>query len=159
MESDVIIDVPKIMQRFLDNRDNRRSYSNPVYLSDKKDWQLGGDFEGDEIVFKRRTDYRDKTGKYIYEWDYVLIGGKKVLIHINGGLLVGRSDYGEISISAHTDKEFEIVGEFDFKGRIVIKGINAVSNNIKDMSSVANHILDREQNIKDGCKEKMRREY
>ena len=159
MESDVIIDVPKIMQKFLDNRVNRGPYSNPIYLSDKKNWQLGGDFKGDPIVFKRRTDYRDKTGKYIYEWDYVLVDGKKVLIQINGGLLVGRSDYGEISISAHEDKEMEIVEEFDFEGRIVIKGINAVSNNIQDMSSKANYILDIEQNIKDGCKNRLGREY
>ena len=81
---DVIIDFPKIMQKFMDNRDNRRNYSRSVYLTNKHNWQDGGDYKNDPIVFKQKTKFKDKYGKDIFEWDYVLVKGKKCLVTING---------------------------------------------------------------------------
>lgn len=153
MDKDIVIDFPKIMQKFMDGKGNRRSYSNPVYDTGNRENQMGGDFKGDPIVFKRRTRFLDKIGKDIYEWDYVLIDGEKRLIQINGGLVLGVSDDGhEILISRHTAKEFKIVGEYDFGGKIVIKGINSLNDKIIKMVVSASRIMDDFQNIQRGSK-------
>lgn len=153
MAKDIIVDFPKVMQRFRDNRDNRRNYSCPTYLTEEKEWQMGGDFPNDPIVFKRSTKYKDKTGRVIYEWDYILVDKEERLVQLSGGCWLGRSkEGGVILISAHLDKEFEIVGEFDFLGKIVIKGIDRLSDSINNMANAASSIESIRSNIDGGCK-------
>lgn len=160
MESDVIVDFPKILQEFMDNRNNRRSYSKPSYDTDNHKSQMGGDYIGSPIVFKRRTNFRDKTGKYIYEWDYVLINGEEYLIQINGGLLLIESkDNYEGSLSKYKSKELEIIREYDFGGKIVIKGINATANNISNMERISMGITYNYNEIMNGSKSRLFREF
>ena len=156
MESnkDVIIDFPKIMQKYMDNRDNRRSYSRPVYLCDKHDWQDGGDYEKDSIVFKRKTDYKDKNGKEIFEWDYVSVDGRKCLITLNAGVWEYTTpDSFSDRLSCKQSQDLEIIDSKEFNGKIVIKGINALEKNITNMALWASAIIDEYQNIRNGSKQ------